>query len=94
MQGRGQSASQGGTKVTPGEIQEPGPGDAQGRDLPSVPRGLDAAGRCLCGAGGEGLVLIMAGGDTPVHVDGWRGDRSPGGLFALGLERQEQGYHQ
>lgn len=64
MQGRDQSASQGGTvKITPGEIQGSGPRDVGGKDLPSVPRGVIAAGRCLCGAGGEGLVLIVAGGE-------------------------------
>lgn len=47
-------------------------------------------------AGGQGLVLAVAGGGghPHVHMDRRWGDRSPGGLFALGLERQEQGYHQ
>lgn len=36
-----------------------------------------------------------AGAAIPTwHMDRRWGDRSPGRLFALGLERQEQGYHQ
>lgn len=96
MPGGGRSASQGGTvKATPGEIQGLRQGMFEGGARPVFQEGSLQRDAEVRRAGGQGLVLVVAGGGghLRVHMDRRWGDRSPGELFALGPERQEQGYH-